>query len=52
MRSGKKRRMINVTSGSDWSDKELKFFKIKVVPEKNFELFFNEKPIFQKALDT
>jgi hypothetical protein len=36
--------MTNVTSGSDWSDKELKFFKIKVVPQKNFELFFNEKP--------
>ncbi len=44
MRSGRKRRMTNVTSGSDWSDKELKFFKIKVVPQKNFELFFNEKP--------
>lgn len=45
LRSGTKRKITKVTAGSDWSDKELEFFKIQIRPEKNFKKFFNEDDI-------
>jgi hypothetical protein len=43
LRTGKKRKR-NIVSGSNWSNEELKFFKIDIENIKNFEDFFNEKP--------
>lgn len=43
LRSGKKRRK-NVVRGSNWSEKELGFFKIKVDRIENFQDFFGELP--------
>lgn len=45
MRSGVKRRFAAVTPGSEWSNKELEFFKIQVEPEKSFRRFFDQDPI-------
>jgi hypothetical protein len=43
LHSGTKRKRKTVTPGSEWSEKELDFFKIKIKPEKNFIDFFEEK---------
>jgi len=53
MRSGAKRKITTVTPGSDWSSKELDFFKIHIKLERNFEQFFNQEPttIFPKDIE-
>jgi hypothetical protein len=44
LRSGTKRKRQVAIPGSEWSDKELDFFKIKVETEEKFEIFFGEPP--------
>jgi hypothetical protein len=44
LRSSTKRKRQVVTPGSEWTEKELDFFKIKIKPEDNFETFFGNSP--------
>jgi len=50
MRSGMKRKRIKVTPGSEWTDSELDFFKIRIQPEKNSESFFDGSLVDPEAL--
>lgn len=45
LRSGLKRKRIRTLPGSEWTDRELDFFKIKIKQENTFENFFGKKPL-------